>query len=548
MYDIIIKNGTIVDGSGAPPWVGDIAVMGDRIVAVSSSIREAAATVVDAKRKLVIPGLIDPHVHEEWVVFDDGVYDLFLKQGVTTVVNGNCGHSILPGPTKSVVGYYFNNGLLSIEQRDRYLKNWPEWDSFEGYAEAVERKGTNINFVTLLGYGTIRELIMGGAIPREPSGDEWRRIEATIRSGIEDGMWGLSHGLDYIPGRYAGMDELVRVSKIVAEYDCVSAAHMRQSAGIPESTGEFLEIGRRSGSRLQLSHLRSTCAEAFEMTRRAVEDEGIRARIDTIPRSTGHCMSKKRLRQFIIALSDELFGKGESDVVEALHNPEGRAGIKRCAFILAGSKDEIFVVNSDDPALENRSVADIALERGVDPNECILDLVGDDNRCVFWLGGPSRDDFPVEGHADIIVNNPYVSAGSDRVMGDTAEDPFDWYELQRIGCHAVFMQMYRSKGVPVEEIVRRNTSMIAEHFGIAGRGVLRCGAFADITVLDLENYRFPAPDQLHYKTPGMRASGVEQVLVNGKFALRDGRSMETYAGRVLKKAKRKADETLRPQS
>jgi N-acyl-D-aspartate/D-glutamate deacylase len=271
------------------------------------------------------------------------------------------------------------------------------------------------------------------------------------------------------------------------------------------------------------------------MVRNAVERGEVRARIDTIPRSTGHLMSKRRIRQFITAITDELFNKGEQAVIDALRTPEGREIIMRKAFIVAGDKGDIFIVNSADASLENRSVADIARGRGADPDACMLDLLADDNPCAFWLGGPSRQDFPATGHPDAVARNPYVSAGSDRVMGDGAVDPWDWYELQRIGCQAIFMQMYLEKGVPLQEIVRRNTGMIADHFGIEGRGKLLEGNFADISVIDLSEFKYPAPDQMHYKTPSMRAGGVNHVLVNGRLAHFDGEIEKVHSGRVLRK-------------
>ena len=536
MYDIIIKNGSVVDGTGKKAYKADVAIKRDVIAEIAPEVTEKARRIIDASGKMVIPGFIDPHTHEEWVLFTEGIYNIFLRQGVTTVVNGNCGHSVVPGPSKSVIDYYTNNGLMSFRQQRAYYARFPEWEDFAGYAKAVEEKGTNLNFVTLLGHGIIRQTVMGGAFPGQPSGDEWREIEEIIRKNMEQGAWGISYGLDYVPSRYADVDEMARVSKIIKEYDGVSAAHLRHYIGVAEATKEFLEVAKKSGCKVQISHLKPTCPEAFELVKSAIEKEGISARIDTIPRSTGHCVSKSRLIQFIIAISDELFDKGTEGVKEALANPEGREMIKKDAYIFAGVKEDKFIVCSEDPELENRSVADIARERGIDPDECMLDLIGDDKDYVFWLGGPSRSDFPAEGHCPEIVANPYVSVGSDEIKGDI-EFPFDWYELQRRGSFPNFVNEYMSKGVAFEEIVRRNTGMVSEHFGIPKRGRLEEGFFADIAVIDLQNYKYPAPDQMHYKTPEMTASGVDYVFVNGVAVLAEGEAKAVYPGRVLKKSK-----------
>lgn len=534
MYDFIIRNGFIVDGSGAAGFTGDVAVSGDTIQAVAPSISGPAQREVDASGKAVIPGFIDPHVHEEWICFSDNRYELFLRQGVTTVVNGNCGHSLFPGPKENIIEYYWGNGLMSSRQRERYKQTFPDWEDFDGYARAVEATGTTLNFVTLLGHGTIRWTVMNGAHDRPPSEAENRRIEEIIRHNMAQGAWGISFGLDYVPSRYARMEELVAVTGLIQEYEGVAAAHLRHAIGVLEATLEFLEVGRRSGVKIQVSHLKPVCPEAFEAVEKAIA-QGVRARIDTIPRSTGHCTSKARLIQFIMALSDELFTAGEEGVQRALHTPEGRATIKQDAYIFAGDKSDKFIVLSEDPHLEGRSVKDIAAERGQDPDECMLDLLGDEKQYVFWLGGPARADFPAEGHVESIVRNPYVSVGTDEILGDP-EDPYDWYELQRRGGFPIFMQMYREKGVAVEEIVRRNTSLVAEHFGIHRRGAIKVGNFADLAVLDIENYRFPSPTEADYRKPLTMAEGVEHVMVNGRLVIDAGELVSAFPGRVLRKA------------
>lgn len=535
MTKILIKNGYLVDGTGAKGAIGDLLVEDDRITTIAPSIEPSAEMeVIDAAGCVVSPGFIDPHVHEEWVCFIDGTYEWFMRQGVTTVVNGNCGHSIVPGPKENIIDYYFGNGLFSLAQRDRYKETFPQWHDFDSYAKAVEAAGTNLNFVTLLGHGTIRWSVMHGAFPRKPNETENKEIEAIIRQGMEQGAWGLSFGLDYVPSRYADLDELTAVSKMIKEYDGVVAAHMRHSIGIVEATAEFIEVGRRSGAKLQASHVSAMYPKAYDLVKDARENENIDILMDTIPRSTGHLNSKSRLILFIMALSDELFAAGPEGVKAALKTPEGRAVIKQDAYIFAGDKSDKFIVMSDDPVIEGKSVAEIAQMRGIDPDDCMLDLIADDNNYVFWLGGPSRADFPKEGHPDSVVANPYVSVGSDEIMGDIA-DPYDWYELQRRGSFAIFMQMYREKGVPVEEIIRRNTTLVAEHFGILERGQLKEGYFADIAVIDIDNFRFPSPEEVDYHKPLTVATGVKNLLVNGQFTIKNGNLARPFAGRVLRK-------------
>lgn len=532
MADILIKGGRVVDGSGRPGFVGDVAVAGGKIEAVGPDLGAKAGKVVDAAGKVVIPGLIDPHVHEEYVCLLDGGMELFLRQGVTTTLNGNCGHSLFNAPLPQAVDYYWENGLFNDAQRAKYKKVFPHFEDFAGYADFWEQQGCNINMAVLQGHGTIRWLVMGGAKNRRPTPEEKARIDAILRKNMEQGAWGVSFGLSYVPSRYADTDELCDVVDVIKEYDGVAAAHLRHHIGMPECTREFLEVGRRTGARIQVSHLKPTCPECFDAVRQAV-DEGVRARVDTIPASTGHLTRKDRRLQFIAAVSDTFFGMTPPQVKAALKTPEGRATALKDAYFFPADRNLTLIVNSEDPALENRSIADIARERGQHPDDTLVDLLADDKMYTFYAGGPSRPDFPALPHAKSIMDNPYVCVGSDELMGDP-EDPLDWYELQRRGAMPIFWQMYLKAGVPLHEIVRRNTGMLAEHLNIKNRGLLKPGYWADVAVIDLDNYRFPKPEDIDYRDPNTMASGVHTVLVNGVPALDAGTLRKPFAGKLLK--------------
>ena len=532
-YDIIIRNGFIVDGTGSPGFWGDVAIRGNRIARIASRITDTAGRVIDAAGKMVCPGFIDPHVHEETVVLYDGLFEVYLKEGVTTLINGNCGHSVTPGHSHRIYEYYYKNGLMTEEARERYTREQPEWTNFAEYCDVIRAKGVNLNVGFLLGHGTIRWVVMGGSKDRPPTPEEEARILGYIEEGMQQGALGISTGLSYIPSRYADTDEIVKCAEVVARYDGVYATHARYYIGIVESTEEAIEIGERSGVRVQVSHLTPTSPESFDKVLEA-RRRGVEICIDTIPRSTGHCTRKDRLLQFIMAISSELFDQGVEGVKAALHTPEGRALILKDAYIFGNEMDKVLVINTGDPAIEGKSIAAIAEERGYeDPKELLLDLLADENeKYTFWLGGPSRHDFPWATHPESIRNNPLVMVGSDIIFGEPW-DPGSWYELQRRGGFVHFLQSYRAAGVPVEEIVRRNTSMAANMFRLFDRGVLRPGMIADIAVIDLDAYRFPAPDEIDYSDPEVCAEGVDTVLVNGQVALDGGEVQPAYAGEVI---------------
>ncbi len=530
--DTVIRGGLIIDGTGAPGFVGDVRISGDRILAVGKDLNTDGAQVVDATGKIVIPGLIDPHVHEEWICLIDGTYELFMRQGVTTTVNGNCGHSIAPGPTDNVIEYYYGNGLMSERQREVYKKTFPEWSDFDGYAKAVESKGTNLNLCTLMGHGTLRWTVMGGAFHRPPSKEEEEKICALLDENLSQGAFGLSFGLDYVPGRYAETEELATFAKVVAKHNGVAAAHLRHVLGVKEATEEFIEVGKRSGAKLQVSHLRASCPEAYDAAL-AYAKEGGKVLIDTIPATTAHCQSKDRALLFMMSTCDELFDQGLEGVKKAIRTPEGRALLRKDPYFVNRDQSKNTLWMTGDPTMDGRSVAELAEKLGKDPKEYLLDLLAGDMDFVLWCGGAGRKDFSMDSHVQSIVDNPYVCAGADEILGDP-ELPYDWYELLRRGAMPNFIQGNLKKGMPLHEVIRRNTSMVADHFNIKDRGRLKPGMFADVAVIDLENYRFPSEAEVTPLKPLAMASGVAFLLVNGVPTLENGEVVKSFPGRVLR--------------
>ena len=259
----------------------------------------------------------------------------------------------------------------------------------------------------------------------------------------------------------------------------------------------------------------------------------MRIAVDTIPRSTGHLTRKDRMIQFIYAVSDTLFDKGSEGVKEALKTPEGRATVLKDAYMFPADRSQLRIVCSDVPEYENRSVLDIATSKGISPDDLICDLLADDNNYTFWLGGEARADFPNAPHDRSIMESPYVCVGSDELMGDP-EDMGGWYELERRGSFPNFFNMYKKAGVPVEEIIRRNTSMIADHMGIAQRGRIAVGNWADIAIIDVDKYRYPEPEEVDYRNPNTMAEGVSTVLVNGVVVMENGKAEFKRAGKLLR--------------
>ncbi|MDR3542250.1 MAG: amidohydrolase family protein [Desulfosporosinus sp.] len=519
MYvDLLIKNGFIIDGTGNPGFYGDLAVDEGKIMAIATKIECEAVRIIDASGLIVSPGFIDPHVHAELAVLTSGKFEEFLRQGVTTTVNGNCGHSITPFSSDNIYAYMAQKGLISVETMERNKRIVPAWTNFSGYIDVVKDKGSNVNMGFLLGHGTLRWSLMGDAKNRKPTFEEEQKISYLIEEGMEQGALGISTGLAYAPSKYADTSELIQLCMLAKKYDGIYTSHLRTHLGILEAVNEAIRIGEASGIRVQVSHLTPTIPEAFDEIL-AARGRGLEIAVDTIPKTSGHFKKRDRLLQFI-GLTPESF-----------KTPEGRRKIiKKVRF-----KDHLLVINTDDPQMENRTLKEIAQESKIDVDELFLYFLESDNpKLTFCQGGLIRRDFPGTPYAENIAHHPLVMVGSDKVFGEI-DDSHDWYELFRKGAFPIFFDLCRQKGVSLEEIIRRITSLPAKQFRLSDRGLLAQGNAADITILDMDHYSYPSVEEIDYKNPSTVASGVRYTIVNGKIALDDGTLKEVYSGQLLSK-------------
>ena len=527
--DLLIQNGYILDGTGKPGFYGDLAVSKGKIIALDIAINECSAErVIDASGLMVSPGFIDPHVHAELTVLTSGRFEEFLRQGVTTTINGNCGHSITPYMSANIYEYMAKNGLISIAAKERNKRLVPPWSDFAGYIEVLKTKGTNINMGFLLGHGTLRWSVMGDSKNQKPNEEQEKELHYLIEEGLEQGALGISTGLAYIPSKYADTDELIKLSKIAQKYDGIYTSHLRNYLGIPAAVQEAIRIGETTGIRIQVSHLTPTCPEAFVEILSARE-RGVEIAVDTIPKTSGHFKRRDRFLQFISSALSQPFEWSTN----ASHAAPQASVINRKLLKKIRFKDKLLVINPDDPQMENRTLKEIALERTMNVDELLLQLLeNDSNKLTFCQGGLNRWDFPGTPYADNIAHNPLVMVGSDRIFGEV-DDPSDWYELFRNGAFPIYFDLCRQKDVKLEEIIRRITSLPAQQFRLSDRGILAKGKAADITIIDLDNYSYPSNENIDYKNPITMASGVKYTIVNGHVTIDDRKLKEIKAGQLL---------------
>jgi N-acyl-D-amino-acid deacylase len=537
--DIVIRGGRVIDGTGRAPFEAAVGIRNGVIADVGAIPDTAARQVIDAKGQFVCPGFIDPHAHEEILMLADPVLEKFVRQGVTTLVNGNCGHSVTPYRSSTVLEYWYREALISKKRSQMNI----DWEGVDGYAKAVSRVGATINSVVLLGYGGIRWGAMRGGHDRPPTDDEWKEIERLVASGLEQGAVGMSTGLAYRPCFYAKTDELVGVAKILARHNAVYASHLRSG---PAGALEAVEIGEQAGCRVQLSHFRNTKSSLDLVT--DANRRGIVTCADIIPQSTSHRRASNRMLEALMVFYPGVFDAPDEQLKSLVRNPKTRAEITKTIQFFNNDKNDVIIVRALTPkhkANVGKSIAELAKAAGKDPNDLYIEVILDEsNPVVFAFDGDRREARAqggggrgVQNPADQVppgfwTTHPRFGPGSDSIPVDM-DEPYGWYEHQRRGAFPGYFRQATSHNVPLEQAVQRATQLPAEQFRIKDRGVLAKGKVADVMVFDPNAYSYPTPAESDPNDPYPVAKGVVHVVVNGVPVLVDGALTKQKPGKVL---------------
>jgi len=525
-YDLVITGGLIYDGSGGAPFPADIGVAGDRIKAVGKIPGRRGKAVIEAAGKAVAPGFIDAHDHSDIGLLADPRAESAVRQGVTTLISGNCGSSPFPiadevlEESKSAA-----KALLGVDV---------DWRDISGFFGRLEKGGTAVNYATLVGHGDVRGAAMGFN-DRPPSAGEMARMRQLVDENMAAGAFGLSSGLEYTPGSFAAPAEINDFCRVVAARGGVYATHMRGEGDfLLESLNEAIEAARQSGVTLQISHFKtafprnwSKVGAALALVERA-KDEGIKIRADRYPYiagSTGLSINfpawarAGTTKDFVSRLQDPtLDGKLRAYVAEREQK--------------LGSWDKVVVsgvVSEKNKWVEGMNVLAAATRAGKSPYEFMRDLIVEEKDLVdsvlFMMD---------EGNLRRILSHPLIGIGSDSsvqsvsgILSSGKPHPRTFGTFPR----ALGKYVREEKLLSAEEMIRKMTSFPAETFGLADRGRIRQGAFADLVVYD------PATvaDRATWENPHQYPAGIEAVVVNGVPAVRGGAHTGALAGRILRK-------------
>ena len=538
-FDLLLRGGLLIDGSGAPARPADIGVTGDRVTAIGdlSAIRDHdVATVIDATGHVVSPGFVDPHGHSDGSVLLDGALASHLRQGFTTQLSGNCGYTYAPmaGAVRAMLDADFTTMGLD-----------PAWTTFADYLDEVERQPLAPNVAFLVGHGTVRWAAMGPD-GHAPSPAELEAMVRYVDEALEAGAVGVSSGLIYAPGVHAAPDEVAALVAAVARHDGLYATHMRnESAGVLDSLDEAISTTRLAGelagrpARLQVSHLKAGAravwgtADALIERLEAARRDGIDAAADQYPYTAAATTLSIILPPAILALSI-------ADAEVAIREPGTRAAIRdRMREGISGWENVtldpgwgaiVISRSASRPEWAGRSILELAEELGGDPVDVALDVLADDRLSVDIV-----IHCMAEPDVEAIMRVPWIAVCTDAegrrpdhpILGEGVPHPRTYGSTAR-----VLGEYVRTRGViGLELAVAKLSAVPAARVGLRDRGVLSEGAYADIVVFD------PATvaDLATYERPAVHPAGIRDVIVNGRPAVLGGRETSERPGRLLRR-------------
>jgi N-acyl-D-amino-acid deacylase len=500
-YDVLILDGTIVDGSGAPAYAGDIAIIGNEIVKIGELNGTKATRVIDATGLTVVPGFIDLHTHADRNIRDNPGVENYLHQGVTTLLAGNCGSSPV--------------------------------DLYE-YFQSVTETRIAVNLGMLIGHNNVRSAVMGND-NWAPTPEEQARMEKLVKTAMDDGAFGLSTGLIYLPGTYSETDEVIALARVVGAEGGIYASHIRNEFELlVEAIEEAITIGREAGLPVQVSHLKvadntmwgdsTNILGLFEVARAEVD-----IAVDQYPYTAGSTGLANVLPAWARAGSQE-------DFQARLDDPETRARIKADTIgklngaRAAGDLSRIKIASFEGhPEYSGKTMAEVTLMNGREPTiengaEVAMEILYDGKGSAIYF-------MMVEEDVKNIMQSPLTSIASDSSAIDFGKNV---PHLRNYGTYPRVLRKYvREEGVlSLEEAIHKMTALPASRINLKTRGTLAEGMVADISIFDFDT----VSDNDDWAHPHQYASGFSYVIIGGTPVIDNGARTEAYPGKVLKRS------------
>ncbi len=499
-YDLLVRDARIVDGSGSPWYRGDVAVKGDLIARIAPRIEGPAVRVIEAGGAVVAPGFIDIHTHARRGIFEVPTADNYVRQGVTTLMEGPDGSSPVP---------------------------------LAPFLEKLAALPKSVNIGTFIGQGSVRSRVMG-EVDRPTTPEEIEAMRALVEQGMKDGAFGLSSGLFYVPGSFTPTAEVVELARVAGRRGGLYISHMRDEASkVVDSVRETIAIGEQGGLPTQITHHKVIGAENWGRsaeTLRLIDEaraRGVDATIDEYPYTASSTSVQAAL------LPPWAQEGGRARTLERLADPPTRARIKTETVRLiqherggGDAKNVQIAACAWDPSLAGKTLADVARQRGHEPT---LEAAAETALWIVERGG-CQAVFHAISEDDLrrILRHPATMIGSDGevpIFGKDVPHPRSYGTFARV--LGVYVRDDRVLGL--EEAVRKMSSFPAQRLGLADRGLLRPGLKADLVVFDPARVR----DRATYDKPHQYAEGFSHVIVGGQVVYEDGAMTAARPGKVL---------------
>lgn len=499
-FDLLILNGTIIDGSGDASYQSDLAIKDDRIVKIGNLSSYDAKIIINAVDLIVAPGFIDSHTHAIRGIFDVPTAESSLLQGVTTLTDGNDGTS--PYPIN------------------------------DHYAE-IEALKISTNWAVFVGQGTVRQEVMG-LEDRNPTGEELDQMKSMIADAMEDGALGISTGLFYVPGSFSSTQEIIELSKVAGGYGGIYISHMREEAAdILKSINETINIGIEADIPVQITHHKIIGKANWGLAKNTLKlvdeaiNRGVNVSIDQYPYTASQTSIRALIPQWAQA-------GGRKELLKRIDDPKSRkllidGIIERILFDRGGGHPKnVFISKSSwDTSMEGKNLADLCNERGLEPTPYNAAIVVFD---IIKGGGASAVYHAINSDdVDLIMQHPMTSIASD--------GPLTVYNVgsphpRTYGTFARVLGTYvRERNIiSLEEAIRKMTSLPAKILSIDRRGLIKEGYYADITIFD----KNVIADKSTFEDPHQYAVGVHSVIVNGIIVVENGMHNGNRPGKVLR--------------
>lgn len=527
MYDLALMGGTVVDGTRRKAYQANVYIQDGAVARITQETAESKETV-DVSGKVVAPGFIDIHSHSDACPLVDYEPESKLCQGVTTEITGNCGISILPSTperNKEIETYFFSE--LELPRRGLSIQGIY---SLEDYKRAVAAHGCSGNYGQLVGHGTLRGAVMG-FVDRDPTPEEMEQLKQMLERELQNGAFGMSLGLIYPPSAFCKQEELVELAKVLKQYDALLTVHMRnEGPRIFQAVDEMLEVTRKSGVHLQISHLKLMGKPQWGRSQELLDKieagrrEGLTITCDQYPYTATSTSMTAMLPHWA-------HDGGVTALVQRVREPSQKLKEETQAEMEnRGGASNILVADTHGhhPQWEGKTLEELAKELGKAPVDVIihlLDVCEGSVACIYFCI-QEEDMLRIMKDMRISVGSDGYGFSYDRSITRTNPHP------RSFGTFPRFLQLTREKELmPMEDAIYKLTGLPAEILGLKDRGTVEEGSIADLVVLDWENVR----ETSEFLNSVRQPEGVCHVLVGGGFALRDGQITPLRNGGVIQR-------------